>query len=150
MLFPQEIFDIILSYLITPVPFKVGSTYYVSYLGFVGNPNLDKIKIESIFTQDNETFVNYILTSFIFYNTNPTWSDIQLRYTNKKTLLYNTFNMFYIRVHSSITRPMPGALYSRNTTDEAKAFEILLSRLDENSEWITPIIHYCTIQNIVV
>lgn len=148
MLFPQEIFDNILSYLMTPVPFKTGKTYYVSYLGFVGNPQLDKIEIDRVFTQDNETFINYKITSFMFITPSTmNWCSMRLEYVKRATL-YNPYNMFYLRVNSSLPNPLPGALYSRNTTNEARAFEILLSRLDENSEWFSHIVNYCASQNI--
>jgi hypothetical protein len=149
MLFPKEIFDYILSFIITPVPFKIGETYYVSYLNVWFEPVFFKIKIERVLEYIQYSSVQCIQTSYIFDKTyNDGW-DV-LGYRNYKRIhFWKENNAFKIE----ITMPdssKPIILCSRHSTDEAKAINILVSRLNRYSDWFEPVERYCKAKGIAI
>lgn len=149
MLFPKDIFDHILSYLITPVSFKPGETYYVSYLNVWFEPVFLKIKIERILDHLQYPSIECSLNSYIFDKTyQDGWA--YLGYRNYVRLYYwKEYNAFRIefRMPGSST---PIILCSRHSTDEAKAINILVSRLNRYSDWFEPVESYCRAKGIAI
>ena len=140
MLFPKEIFDHILSYVITPVPIKIGKTYYVSCVTVHGNPIFLKIKVERILEFLHQTSMQCTITRFLFEETyQDGWhflsegEYVKIHYWKR----YNAY-IFELRRYGMVTLNV----CSRHTTDEAKAINILVSRLNRYSDWFTPVDRY--------
>jgi len=153
--FPQVIFDNILSFIITPPTLKEIKTYYISYIDVWFRPRLEKIEIIKIHTYYHNRpnpycKVSYSITPFSFDIGD--WEDTDYGYY---TDLYyiKKYNMFAIEIHNcSIVcgRMKSIELCSRNTTNEATAFNILISRINRYSEYFTPVLNYCEKNNIII
>ena len=155
MYFPKDIFDIILSFLITPPPLKESNTYYVSYTDAWFRPKFEKIEIIKIYyyyynRPNLYTTVNFSITPFSFELGD--WMDTDYGYYTD--MYYDKkYNMFSIELHSSSIacgRMKPISLCSRHSTNETTAFNMLISKINRCSEYIPSVLEYCEKKRIPI
>ena len=155
MLFPNDIFKHILSYITTPMPFKEGHTYYVSYTNVWGRPHFEKIEITQICTyylyDHASALIRFLKIPFRFDTRD--WDESNVEYGSSYQYLNKLYRMYSILITPEL--PALGirrsiVLYSKHTTDEKKAFSILVSRLNRYSDWFVCVKEYCDKHGILL
>ena len=155
MYFSKYIFTHILSYIINPNKFfKDGSIHYISYLDITGHPRIDMIEIVRM----NRRWQGDTIYSSVEYNistmtTNQYNLNQSISTVNIEAPVYvcTTHGMERFVLNTSWQRSgkaVPIWLYSLHTQDRSRAFEILLSRLDKDSDIFENVLEFCYIAHI--
>ena len=159
--FPKPLVDHIVSYIMTPHTFKEGDIHYVSYKDGWGYVRFDRVIIRKIHIDlhnlGRPTLVEYYISNFIFdyepsgsawgYPVGPLL--VEMTHVNKSNM-----SSIIIRIKDIRGLPAPVVLYSRNTKNETRAFNIMIDRMYQTSiirlaQIKGPIVGYCVKNNLL-
>jgi hypothetical protein len=148
--FSTEIVDYILEYLYTPIPFRIGSTYYISFMDVWGTPHFEKYTIDKIMSTSLATIIYSTKHVFVSTFNGAVWEK-QFSFLGSHLQMEEKYNMYYFTLlvkSIMLGIPHPIILYSGHTTDEAKACRIMAQRLNRYTEFHNTFYQYCQTHHI--